>query len=168
MKNLIVYYSMNGNTDYVAQKMSSIINADLLRIYPKEAFPDKGFKKFFWGGKSAVMGETPELEEYIFNSDIYDHIIIGTPIWAGTMAPPIRTFIVDNKNKLVTKKISVYCTHSGGGGVKAIRKIKELLGEIPLENTLEVVEPKDKPSDESELKITEFCDKFHFIKEEIK
>ena len=168
MKNLIVYYSMNGNTDYAAQKMATIINADLLRINPKKSFPENKFLRFLLCGKSAVFGETPELEDYVFNSDMYDHIIIGTPIWAGNMSSPIRTFVVDNKDKLKTKKISIYCTHSGGGGDKAIRKIKELLDSIPIENTLEVVEPKDKPLDESELKITEFCDKFHFVKDEIK
>ena len=108
---------MNGNTDYVAQKIAAIINADLLRIYPKEAFPDKGLKKFFWGGKSAVMGETPELEEYEFDSSKYDYIVFGTPVWASSFVPPIRTFIKDNKEKLEGKKRDYVQTSEEDGGL---------------------------------------------------
>ena len=64
MKTLIVFFSLEGNTEYVADMMSKEIGADLLRLIPKKAYHDKGFAKFFWGGKSAVMAEKPELEEY--------------------------------------------------------------------------------------------------------
>ena len=66
MKELVVYYSMSGNTEDTAKKIASIRRADLLRIDPVRAYPDKGFRKFFWGGKSAVMAEKPELESYFF------------------------------------------------------------------------------------------------------
>ena len=81
MKTAIVYYSMSGNTKYAADKIAEKIKAaeeiDIIRIEPKKAYPAKGAKKFIWGGKSAVMGETPELEEYTFNSDMYDHRLDG-------------------------------------------------------------------------------------------
>ena len=64
MKNLIVFYSLEGNTAYVAERIKSGIGADTLRLVPKKAYHDKGFAKFFWGGKSAVMAETPALEDY--------------------------------------------------------------------------------------------------------
>ena len=61
MKTLIVYYTLEGNTHYTAKKIASAIGADVLRIKPVKTYPKKGFRKFFWGGKSAVMAETPEL-----------------------------------------------------------------------------------------------------------
>ena len=61
MKTIIVYYSLEGNTEYVAQTIANQLDADLLRIEPAKSYPTGGFRKFFWGGKSAVMGETPEL-----------------------------------------------------------------------------------------------------------
>ena len=57
MKTIIVYYSLEGNTDYAAGKIANAIGADTLRINPKKAYPTGGFSKFFWGGKSALMGE---------------------------------------------------------------------------------------------------------------
>ncbi len=44
--------------------MAKAVSADKLRLEPKKAYSTSGFSKFFWGGKSAVMAEKPELEPY--------------------------------------------------------------------------------------------------------
>lgn len=159
MKTAIVYYSMLGNTAYVAEKIAQNIDADIIRIDPEKSYPDKGFKKFFWGGKSAVMGDTPTLIPYQFEAEKYDRIIFGTPIWAGTFAPPIKTFITDNKEQLKGKKISVFASSSGGGADKATEKLKKLIEVDNIEATLHLIDPKDKPNEENNRKIEEFCQK---------
>ena len=55
MKTVIVYYSMSGNTKYVADKIAEKLHADIIRIEPVKAYPNQGAQKFIWGGKSAVM-----------------------------------------------------------------------------------------------------------------
>ena len=57
MNTAVVYYSMSGNTAYAAKKIAAELGADLIEIKPEKQYPDKGFRKFFWGGKSAVMAE---------------------------------------------------------------------------------------------------------------
>ena len=52
---IVVYYSLEGNTAYAAEKIAAALGAKTLRLQPKKAYPDSGFRKFFWGGKSAVM-----------------------------------------------------------------------------------------------------------------
>ena len=37
MRTLIVYYSLEGNTDYAAGKIAERIGADKLRLVPKDA-----------------------------------------------------------------------------------------------------------------------------------
>ncbi len=113
MKALVVYYSMSGNTEYVAKSISNKIESDIIKLTPKKEYPSKGFIKFLWGGKSAIMGEMPKLESYEFESDKYDLIIFGTPVWASSFTPPIRTFINDNKEKLWNKKFSVFTCFIG-------------------------------------------------------
>ena len=83
MKALIVYYSMSGNTEYAAGRIAGRLGADLLRLEPEKAYPDSGFRKFFRGGKSAVMAEKPRLRPYQFDAGAYDTIIFGFPVWAG-------------------------------------------------------------------------------------
>ena len=46
---------------YVAEKIAERMGADIIPIEPVKAYPDKGAVKFFWGGKSAVMGENPDI-----------------------------------------------------------------------------------------------------------
>ena len=159
MKKVVIYYSMSGNTEYVAKYISKKIDVDLLRINSKKEFPKEGFKKFFWGGKSVVMKETPELEKYKFNADEYDHIIFGTPVWASTFTPPIRTFIKENKDKLKDKKISVYVSCMGGGAEKAIKKLQKYLGVEKFNAELILIDPLDNKTDEKDEMIDNFCKK---------
>ena len=56
MKTAVVYYSMSGNTAMVAKTLAERISADVLEIRPEKAYPDKGVRKFLWGGKSRFMG----------------------------------------------------------------------------------------------------------------
>ena len=80
MKSAIVYYSMSGNTQFAAKRIAEALAADLIPLVPKKAYPDSGFKKFFWGGKSALMGDKPALEPFAFDPDAYDLIVFGSPV----------------------------------------------------------------------------------------
>lgn len=156
MRTAIIYYSMSGNTKFVAEKIAEKINTDIIRIEPIKAYPAQGAKKFIWGGKSAIMGEKPQLQPYEFKAEQYDRIIFGTPVWASSFAPPIRTFIHDNKSVL-EKKIAVFTCFSGGGAYKAINKMKKYIGIDKFEAELVLVDPKENVKPENDAKIEEFC-----------
>jgi flavodoxin len=159
MKAAVVYYSMLGNSEMVAESIAGKLNADVIRIEPDKAYPDKGAKKFLWGGMKAVMGEMPVLKPYQFDADTYDTVIIGFPVWASRPAPPIMTFLNDEKDKLKGKKIAVYACQSGNGAEKAFEKIKSITGNEDFEAELILIDPKTKVNAENETKITEFCKK---------
>ena len=158
MTTAIVYYSMSGNTKYVADKIAERIEADIIRIDPVKAYPDKGAKKFIWGGKSAVMGEKPALLPYELNVEKYDRIILGTPVWASNFAPPIRTFIKENPN-IRGKKLAVFTCFSGGGADKAIEKMMKYIGIEKFEAELILVDPRECVKAEDDEKIGGFCQK---------
>lgn len=162
MKTAIVYYSLEGNTQYVADKIAAILKetceVDIIRIEPEKAYPNKGFKKFFWGGKSAVMAETPTLLPYEFDVAQYDRIIFGTPVWASTFTPPIRTFINDNP-AVKEKQIAVFTCFSGGGADKAIKKLQAFLEVEKFTAELILVDPKDNAKEADDALIAEFCEK---------
>ena len=146
---------MSGNTDYTAKSIAEDLDADLIEIRPEKAYPDKGFRKFFWGGKSAVMAETPKLEPYTFDAEAYDRVIFGFPVWAGNVTPPIRTFV--KEQDLREKRIAAFACQSGAGAEKAFGKLKAALGIETLEAELVLIDPKDKPSAENEKKLEAFC-----------
>ena len=143
MKTLIVYYTLEGNTHYAAKKIASQLDADVLRVKPVKTYPRKGFRKFLWGGKSAVMAETPELEPYTFDASAYDRIVFGFPVWAGNVTPPLRTFI--KENDLSGKRFAAFACQSGAGAEKAFEKLKTALGIRELDAELVLIDPKTKP-----------------------
>lgn len=144
MKTAVIYYSMSGNTAATARKIADGINADLLEIKPEKAFPDKGFKKFLWGGKSAVMAETPKLLPYMFDPEQYDQIIIGFPVWASNIAPPIRTFVTENKEAIREKKIAAFACQGGSGAEKAFKKLLDCMGQNAFAATMILNDPKSQ------------------------
>ena len=157
MKTLVVYFSLEGNTEYVAEMIKEKTGADLLRLVPKKAYHDKGFAKFFWGGKSAVMAESPELEPYDVTLENYDRIVFGFPVWASNFTPPLRTFIEENKEKLGGKKIASFACQSGAGAEKAFAKLAKCIGIESIEKTAVFIDPKEKASEEKNEQILEFC-----------
>ena len=155
MNTLIVYYSHDGNTDAVAKQIADACGFETLRLTPAKAYPESGFRKFFWGGKSAVMAETPALTPYTFDVDAYDRIVFGFPVWAGNVTPPIRTFV--KEQDLSGKRIAAFACQSGAGAEKAFGKLKSALGIENLEAELILIDPKDKPDAENDRKIEAFC-----------
>ena len=157
MKTLVVYYSMSGNCEMVAGKIAELTGADVLRVEPEKAFPDSGFRKFFWGGKSAVMGDTPVLKAYEFDASLYDTVVIGFPVWASRMAPPLKTFVADNLEALKGKRVASFACQGGSGAEKAFSQLCGMLGRDSLDATLVLNDPKTRENPENGTKISEFC-----------
>lgn len=157
MKALVVYYSMSGNAELSAKRIAAQTGADTLALKVVKDYPDTGFKKYFWGGKSAVMGEKPKLQPYSFNADKYDTVIIGTPVWASTFAPPLRTFIEDNRSSLNGKNMAAFVCFKGSGDQKAFEKLKKLLGVPSFAAEMTLTEPKEQSEAEVNAQIDAFC-----------
>ena len=159
MRTLIVYYSLEGNTAFAAEKLAGILGAELLRLEPEKEYPHSGMKKFLWGGKSAVMGEKPPLKPFVFKGEDWDRVIIGFPVWAGTVTPPIRTFVKAHGGELAGKSVAAYACESGAGGERALKKLAALLGRESFDAELVLIDPKAKPNAANEEKLAAFCQK---------
>ena len=174
MKVALVYYSMSGNTEYAAEKIKNVMtekaaaanggeglpggfSIELIKIEPDKAYPEKGAKKFLFGGKAAVMGEKPVLKEYKFDPSKYDTIIIGSPVWASTMAPPIRSFVTNRWSDIMNKQLGIFTCASGNGGYKAVEKIRDLIGVRKLKFCMSLIDPKEKQTHSNDLEIDRFC-----------
>ena len=60
------------------------------------------------------MGRKPPLEPFAVDPDDYDLLFIGTPVWAYTYAPALRSFF--SQARLHAKEVALYCCHEGGPG----------------------------------------------------
>ena len=123
-KILIVYYSLTGSTRFIAESLKDSIEADLLELKPiKELNPDKG-TKFMWGGAQSTMKKKPKLVPIEIDPFEYDLVILGTPVWAWNLSPPVRSFL--SMHDLTEKKVALW-TCSSGNGNKAMERFKKVL-----------------------------------------
>lgn len=157
MKTAVVFYSLEGNVRYVAEKVAKELGADLIELIPVKAYPDKGMKKFIWGGSAVTFKKTPELEPYEFNAGDYELVIIATPVWAGGFTPPHRTFF--ENNDLTGKKIAVIASSAGGNAAKCIEAVRAASKADSLVAELSIVDPKGAPSEAKEKQISDFISK---------
>lgn len=155
MKAIIIYFSLEGNTKFVAEKINKQTDARILRLNPLKDYPTGKVSKFFWGGKSVVFGDKPKLESYHFDKEDYDVIIIGTPIWAGSYTPPIKTFL--SENDLSGKKIALFVCQQGNDASKCFDKFKKELPDCEIVDTLALIDPGKNKTNENQLQIDTFC-----------
>jgi flavodoxin len=156
MRTAIVYYSMGGNTAWAAGQLASRLDAELIALTPRRPYPDRGARKFLRGGRAAMLGETPALEPYCFDAAAYDRVILGTPLWAGRISPPLRSFLKEQGAALADKPLACFICSGGGGDGKAFEQLRRLLGR-DLTAELSLIDPKDRPSPENGDRLEAFC-----------
>lgn len=147
MKTLVVYYSLEGNTKLIAQTLKEELNCDIVELKPEKEYPDKGFKKFFWGGKSVLFKEKPTLLNEEIKINNYDNIILGTPVWAGTYAAPFNTFI--KQYKINNKNIALFACHGGGGANKCFNNYKKEFSNNNFIGEIDFIDPLLKDTEEN-------------------
>ena len=157
MRTAVVFYSLEGNTGYAAAKTAHEIGADCIPLVPVKAYPDTGFRKFFYGGKSATMKEVPALQPYGFRAEDYELVVLCSPVWAGTFAPPLRTFL--RENDLRGRQIAVIACSSGGNAARCIEGLRKEAKADQLYASVSLVDPKSRPTEQNERLLEEFIAK---------
>lgn len=143
---LMIYYSLEGNTRYVAREIAEATGADLLELKPLEELQTKGFAKYLWGGAQVVMRRLPRLAPWDIDLDAYDILFVGTPVWAFTYAPPLRSFFACAT--LVNRRIALFCTHEGGPG-KTLLHMRLALAGNQIIAEREFLNPRAQPNETS-------------------
>jgi len=145
-KILIVYYSLSGNTHLIAEAIKEQSGADIERLKPLKDLDSESGIRFFWGGMHAKMKQKPKLEPLKYDPNNYDLIFLGTPVWAWTLTPPIRSYF--EMNDLSTKNLAIW-NCAAGNGVKAMQRLKKELQNCNIVGENTFTEPlKNNPDTE--------------------
>lgn len=138
-KILVAYFSWSGNTRNVAEQIETETGADIFEIIPATAYPEDYNQCVEQAKKEINTNYKPVLKTKLVNIDSYDIIIIGSPNWWGTIAPPVATFL--SGYNFSGKIILPYITHEGSRMGKSESDIKNicpnatLLKGLPLRGT---------------------------------
>ena len=135
---LVIYYSFEGNTRFIAEQIAKVVNGDLLELKPQYKNAPTNFLKYVWGGKQVLMKQKPPLLPFDYNPQDYDFIFIGTPVWAFTYAPALATFF--SSVRLHNKKIALFCCHGGVKG-STLKKMADQLSGNEIVGKEDFVEP---------------------------
>ena len=122
-KVLVIYYSQTSNTKGVAQEIATKLGADIEEIVPVELY-DGDFQATIERGKKELdEGSFPEIQPLKANVADYDVVFLGYPIWFGTYAPPVFTWL--NQVDLGGKKVVPFCTFGSGGLESSVKDLAE-------------------------------------------
>lgn len=128
MKALVVYYSLGGSTELIARKISRMLGADLFKLELEIKPCTTGYLRLFVIAKQVYLKEKPKLSSWPLTLEGYDTIFLGSPIWMGTMAPAMRSYI--DIADLSEKTVIPFCTYEAS----IERYFKDLERSCPIVN----------------------------------
>jgi len=159
MKVLFIYYSYEGTTDKIAREMGKGLDSKLIRLVVQDEKVHKNkLFKYAWGGMKVLTKTTPKIPTLETNLHAYDLIVIGTPVWAGTYAPAIRTLFKDYD--FSDLNVAYFYTDLGGEGHTEIN-FKEALKDANIKGSLHL-KNASKNMKESLEKATDWIEKLTF------
>lgn len=123
-KILIAYYSWGGNTRNMSEQIKVATGADIFEIVPEKAYPVNYNTCVDQAKEETNSKYKPELKSKVENFDSYDIIIVGSPNWWSTIAPPVATFL--SSYNFSGKTILPFITHEGSRMGRSETDIKEL------------------------------------------
>lgn len=110
---LILYFSMSGNTETVANYIHEEIGGDIVKLETVQTYPEDYDELVDYAREEQRDNTRPELETTIENIEQYDTIFLGYPNWWGDMPMPIYSFL--DQYDLSNKTIAPFITHGGSG-----------------------------------------------------
>lgn len=129
---LVVYFSAQGHTKEVAEKIADNLNADIFEITPANPYTEEDLD--YNNDNSRVSREYEdeslrdvELETTeVPNWSDYDTVLIGYPIWWGNSAWPINSFV--KANDFTGKTVIPFCTSASSSIGQSDEELAEEAG----------------------------------------
>lgn len=96
-KILVAYFSAQGHTKAVAEKIASVTGGDIFEILPVNIYTEEdldGWNESARGTREAKDRSTrPEVKNKLEDFEKYDTVYLGFPIWWFTAPTIINTFL---------------------------------------------------------------------------
>lgn len=120
-RNLVVFYSRSGTTRDVAKLLASMLDADIEEIV--DPTPRRGILGFLRCGMDARRRRVAPIAASRNLPFAYDLVVVGTPIWAETLASPVRAYLRRHRDQF--RSVAFFCTRGGTGDHKAFLEMAE-------------------------------------------
>lgn len=97
---LCVYYSRTGATEKLMKEIASELKCELVKL--DDGVDRAGLRGWVRSGMQAMARRIPPVKplKTAFPLDVYDLVVIGTPVWAGRCSVPVRSFLMEYGEQL--------------------------------------------------------------------
>ena len=127
MKIAIIYYSFSGNTKRACVFLKERLGALHHSVDMIDLRPVKEATAFTRQCAEAAFRFTPQLDVCNFDMEIYDMVVVASPVWAFTIAPALKAYLHNVKN-ISGKKIACFLTYgSGMGAQQALKRLEKTM-----------------------------------------
>jgi len=127
-RGLIVYYSMTGHGKALAEQIARVAEWDLARI--GDVTPRRGGWGYLRSTLEAVFKLRPRIVYQGPDPSGYDAVLVGGPVWAGSLASPVRAFLASRSQRI--KRFGFFCTLGGSGADAAAAQAAAILRQPPV------------------------------------
>lgn len=133
---LVAYFSATGTTAQAAEKLATAIGGTLHIIRPEKPYTADDLNWHNNASRSSVEMNNPQsrptLQADELDTEAYDIIFIGYPIWWDEAPRIINTFI--EKHRLKGKRVIPFATSGSSSINNSIQKLKRTYPDIKWEN----------------------------------
>jgi flavodoxin len=127
-KILTVYYSDSGHTKKIADEITAALSTALERLSAPGLKP--GFLGFVQRGWTAGFGRPVTLDAVRYRPADFDLVIVGSPLWAGHVSGPVRTYLLSNRDAF--RQVAFFVSAGGVNTEGVFAEMEKLSGRAPL------------------------------------
>jgi flavodoxin len=136
---LVLYCSRTGNTGNVARQIQAALDCDMLEVEPETPY-ENDYNAMLNRARQELNaigeGNYPPVKTSVESFDGREIIFIGHPVWHGSMATPMQTFLHNHAAKLAGKRIALFATSGSSGISTSLSEARQLCPEATFTETL--------------------------------
>jgi flavodoxin len=121
---LLVYYSRSDHTRRLAEKIAGQCDADIEEIV--DSVRRRGLLGYLRSLFEALLHIPASIEPNRQSPRNYDTVIVGSPVWAGQVCSPVRSYLRRNRGRF--RRIAFFCSHKGSGYRRVLQQMGTLSG----------------------------------------
>jgi flavodoxin len=147
-KVLLVWYSRTGTTRAVAHAIARDLACDV-----EELIDTRGRGGIMGAARAAVdalLGRLTIVRTVTHDPAAYDLVIVGTPVWSGSVTPAVRTYLLAHRREFA--RIAFFCVSDSGLTRRVFEQMTALSGRAP-DNILAL--------HETDVRACAFMDRIH-------
>lgn len=128
-RSLVIYCSRSGNTERLARQIQSLLDCEIREVEPQQPYADD-YNAMLERAQEELaaigQGNYPPIGSFAEDFESYENIFIGYPIWYGSMATPMQSFLHAHAAELTGKRLILFATSGSSGISSSVREARAL------------------------------------------